>query len=148
MKIDAAFQDISALSIDTAPLIYFIEKNPIYLDKMRFIIQLVDSGQISGFSSVVTLTEVLTQPKKLGDKLIEKEYLDLLLHSRNFTIQNITIAIAEIAAEIRARYNIRTPDAFQIASAIESDCQAFLTNDRHLQQVNEIKVLILDNLEL
>jgi hypothetical protein len=89
MKIDAAIQDISALSIDTAPLIYFIEKNPIYLDKMRFIIQLVDSGQISGFSSVVTLTEVLTQPKKLGDKLIEKEYLDLLLHSRNFTIQNM-----------------------------------------------------------
>lgn len=115
---------------------------------MRFIIQLIDSGQISGFSSVVTLTEVLTRPKKLGNKLIEKEYLDLLLHSRNFTIQNITVAIAEIAAEIRAHYNIRTPEAFQIASAIESDCQAFLTNDRYLQQVNEITVLTLDNLEL
>ena len=31
MKVDIAFEDVTALSIDTAPLIYFVERNPKYL---------------------------------------------------------------------------------------------------------------------
>ena len=63
---------------------------------------------------MITLTEVLTQPKQKGNMTLEQEYRDLLLHSRNFTLIPIDSAVAERAADLRARYRFRTPDALQI----------------------------------
>jgi predicted nucleic acid-binding protein len=53
---------------------------------------------------------------------------------------------AERAAELRARYHLRTPDALQVATALLSDCQAFLTNDKDLSRIIEIQVLVLETL--
>jgi predicted nucleic acid-binding protein len=54
----------------------------------------------------------------------------------------------DLAAELRARYNLRTPDALHIACAIDTGCDAFLTNDTGIKRVNEIRILVLDDLEL
>lgn len=97
---------------------------------------------------MVALTEVLTKPKKVGDTKTENEYRDLLLHSRNFKLILIDSTDAERAADLRARYNLRTPDALQVAAALETDCQAFLTNDTQLKRVTDLRVLVLDELEL
>jgi predicted nucleic acid-binding protein len=147
-KLNDAFIGVTKLGFDTAPLIYFVERNPKYVDLVREVVRRVDVGQISGFSSMVALTEVLTKPKKVGDTKTEDEYRDLLLHSRNFRLILIDSTVAERAADLRARYNLRTPDALQIAAALETGCQAFLTNDIQLKRVIELRVLILDELEL
>jgi predicted nucleic acid-binding protein len=147
-KLNDAFIGVTKLGFDTAPLIYFVERNPKYVDLVREVVRRVDVGQISGFSSMVALTEVLTKPKKVGDTKIEDEYRDLLLHSRNFRLILIDSTVAERAADLRARYNLRTPDALQIAAALETGCQAFLTNDTQLKRAIELRVLILDELEL
>ena len=60
----------------------------------------------------------------------------------------VTFEIADKAAQLRAQYNLRTPDALHIASAIESGCQALLTNDLGIKRVTELRVLVLDELEL
>ena len=146
-SIDDALAGVTALGFDTAPLIYFVERHPSYVDIVREIIRRVDTGTILGYSSMVTLTEVLTQPKQKGNATLEQEYCDLLLHSRNFTLLPIDSAVAECAADLRARYRFRTPDALQIAAALTVDCQAFLTNDPQLKRVKEVQVLILDDLK-
>ena len=148
MKLEAGLSGISRLGIDTSPLIYFVERHPSYIDIVRAVIQRVDSGTIAGYSSVVTLTEVLTQPKRLGNSIIETAYRDLLLHGRNFSLISIDAAIAEEAADLRARYNLRTPDALQVAAVLSGGCQAFLTNDTALKRVNELRILVLNELEL
>ena len=148
MKLDDALNGITALGIDTAPLIYFVERHPEYLDLMREILQRVDAGQIAGYSSVVTLTEVLTQPLRQSNQTLEIEYRTLLLDSRNFLLAAISAETAEIAANLRARHNLRTPDALQIAAAMDVGCQAFLTNDQELARVTDIRVLVLAELEL
>ena len=96
---------------------------------------------------MVTLTEVLTQPKQKGNTTVEQEYRDLLLHSRNFKLLPIDSVIAERAADLRARYRFRTPDALQIAAALAAGCQAFLTNDSALKRTTELRVLVLDDLK-
>jgi predicted nucleic acid-binding protein len=53
-----------------------------------------------------------------------------------------------VAAELRARYRIKLPDAIQIAAALAKRCEAFITNDRQLAKVSEIRVLVLDDLEI
>jgi predicted nucleic acid-binding protein len=83
-----------------------------------------------------------------GNTRIQQEYRDLLLTSKGFQTLSIDTNIAELAADLRARYRLKTPDAFQIAAALSVGCQAFLNNDKALQRVTELRVLTLDNLEL
>ena len=59
----------------------------------------------------------------------------------------ITSEIARIAADIRARYRLQLPDAFQIATALDAGCQAFLTNDAQLKRIAELKMLLVSELE-
>jgi predicted nucleic acid-binding protein len=147
VKLEEALRGVTALGFDTAPLIYFVERHSTYVDIMRTVIQQVDTGQIAGFSSVITLTEVLTLPKRLANKQLEEEYRILLTQSRNFSIVIIDPIVAEQAAEMRAKYNLRTPDALQLASAVSAGCQAFLTNDANLKRVRELRIVVLEDLE-
>ncbi len=38
---------------------------------------------------------------------------------------------------------LRTPDALQLATAIHHNCNKFLTNDKKLKQISEIKVILI-----
>ncbi len=40
------------------------------------------------------------------------------------------------------------PDAFQVAVALAADCDAFLTNDATFRRVAELRVLVLDDLNI
>jgi len=71
-----------------------------------------------------------------------------LLNSGRFRLLQVTSRIAESAADLRARYNLRTPDALHVAAGIDARCDAFLTNDTGIKRVTEIAVLVLDELEL
>lgn len=82
-----------------------------------------------------------------GDRRLEHEYRSLLQHSRHFALVPIDEATANQAAVLRARYKLRTPDALQLAAAISCGCQAFITNDRALDRVQELKVLLVEEME-
>ena len=143
--LDTVFSEITTLGFDTAPLIYFVERHPVYLPIIRNIIKRIDQGVMQGCASVITLTEVLVQPKRCGKIALEREYRDILLHSRNFELISIDAEIAEQAAALRSRYNLRTPDALQIAASLSAGCEAFLTNDKQLKRVEDLAVLVLDD---
>jgi predicted nucleic acid-binding protein len=148
VKISDVLEGVQRLYTETAPLIYYVEENPTYVAKMDAIIEAIEDRPIEAVSSVITLTEVLTRPVKLGNARLEREYRDILLHSGGFRLLTITARIAESAAALRARYNLRTPDALHVAASIDARCDAFLTNDTGIKRVTEITVLVLDELEL
>ena len=66
----------------------------------------------------------------------------------NTTFVDISQPTGEMAAKLRADYNLRLPDALQLAAAITYGCDAFLTNDAQLKRVVEIQVLVIDELEI
>ncbi len=148
MKISDALQGVSNLGVDTAPVIYFIEANPRYNGLVTDIFDLMGRGAITGVASTITLTEVLVRPYQLGDTRLQQEYRDLLLNSAHFRMLPVDSVAAERAAELRALYRLRTPDALQIAAALGAGCEAFLTNDLSLQRIAELRVLVLEDLEL
>jgi predicted nucleic acid-binding protein len=148
VKIATALQGVRRLYIETAPLIYYVEEYPAYIAKMAAIIEAVENSPVAAFSSVITLTEVLNQPIKMGNRKLEQEYQDILVNSGGYQLVPVSVLIASAAAGIRARYGLRTPDALHIASAIHVACDAFLTNDAGIRRVTELPILILDELEL
>jgi len=148
MRLEDALVGVTRLGFDTPPVIYFVEAHPVYDARVTEVFRRVQAGAVAGITSVVTLSEVLTQPLRRGDTDLQQQYRDLLLHSKGFATVPIDAGIAERAADLRAHYQLRTPDAFQVAAALAHGCQAFLTNDSGIKRVTDLRVLVLDELEL
>ena len=133
------------VGLDTAPLIYFIEENPLYIKAVRLFFEAMDKGNFTVVTSTVTLLEVLVHPLRSKNKELAAEYQDILLNSRLMMLE-VSNAIAEQAAQLRATHNIRTPDAIQISAALQAGATHFFTNDIRLPKIPSIQILSLDAL--
>lgn len=120
------------VGLDSAPLIYFIEQNPLYIDMVRSFFRAADRGEFQIVTSVVTLAEVLVYPLRQGNAELAQQYREILFNEEVLTTVDVSVAIAETAGQLRASYNLRTPDAIQMATAIASSASFFLTNDSRL----------------
>lgn len=148
MKIDDALKNVRTICVDTAPFIYYIEKHTTYFNLTKAIFEYVSQGKLDIITASLTLTEVLMKPIQAKNMRLQREYRDLLLNTANVSTIAIDTIIATKAAELRATYNLKTPDALHVASAIVSGCDAFLTNDNGIKRVTDITILILDDLEV
>ena len=136
----------STVGLDTGPLIYYIEEHPIFLAKIKPFFEAAERNEFRIVTSLVTLIEVLVHPLREGRSELAEEYRNILLQSAALTAIPLGEGIAEEAAGLRARHNLRTPDAIQLATAIHSGASWFLTNDAGLADVSEISVLVLKQL--
>lgn len=102
IKLADALAGVTNLGFDTAPVIYFVEAHPKYDALVTPIFEYLEQGTLTGWSSVVTLSEVLVQPILKADTKLQQQYRDLLLSSANFYLLAITADIAERTAELRA----------------------------------------------
>lgn len=134
--------------MDTAPVVYFVEEHPDFLPLVIPIFTQMENGALIGVASPVTLAECLVLPDRTGDVIVQQQFLDLLNNTENIEFFGIDRQVGQRAGELRARYNLQLPDALQIATAIASHCQAFLTNDAQLQRVTELRVLLVSELEI
>jgi predicted nucleic acid-binding protein len=61
-------------------------------------------------------------------------------------LTDINVNVAEKAGLLKGNYSdLKTIDAIQISSAIEIGSDAFLTNDKRLKKIKEIKVMVLED---
>ena len=148
IKVADALRAVTRLGFDTAPLIYFVERHPNYIDAVREVFRQVDTGTFEGFTGMISYAEVLVVPKRSNDKSLEKAYFDILFGSQNFSTVPIDAGIADRAADLRSRYKVKLPDALQIAVALETGCEAFLTNDEALRSITDLRVIVLKDIEL
>lgn len=149
MNLTDSLQGVTRLFLDTAPVIYFVERHPQYFPLVRVVFDHILSGSLVGVASPVTLAECLVQPYRLGQTGLQQDFIELITDTENITfVPIIERSRALEAAEIRARYNLQLPDAFQIAVALAADCEAFLTNDVTFRRVTELHVLVLNELEI
>jgi len=102
----------TVVGLDTAPLIYFIEKHPKYTPLVRPFFEAVERGDIQVVTSTLTLTEVLVHPLRQGNQTLVGEYFRILLYARNLTVLPVSPWIAAEAARIRAAHGVRTPGWF------------------------------------
>ena len=82
-----------------------------------------------------------------GTQDVADEIEMTLLHFPHLQLAPVTRSVLLRAAEMRARYGLRTPDAIMLATAVESDATLAVTNDRDWRKVDEIEVLLLQDLK-
>jgi len=129
------------VAIDTGPFIYYIEENRRFLSACEALFVPVQKGKREIVTSIVTLLEVLVHPFRRGRRDLALMYRNLLLNSEGVTIVNLSPLIAEEAAKLRAQYDILTPDAIQVATAIVSGSSSFVTSDKKLKRIKNIPVV-------
>jgi len=149
VNVTESLQGVTRLFLDTAPVIYYIERNPEYFASASVVFDHILNGVLTGVISPVTFAECLVQPYRLGQTELQQEFIQLMTDTENIEflpIDDETLAID--AAQIRAKYNLQLPDAFQIAVALAAGCEAFLTNDVTFRRVTELRIVVLDELEV
>lgn len=104
------------VGMDTAPLIYFIEENPAYLDIVRPFFIALDRGDFRVVTSIVTLLEVLVHPFRYGNTMLARQYREILLNAEHIATIPLSYEITEEAAQacvLNTTFVHRTPSRWQ-----------------------------------
>jgi len=129
--------------LDTAPLIYLIEDHPEFAEKVINIISESLIQRDTFVTSVITILEFGVKPEKENRRDIILKFEELL-KKLNTSIENVDKEIATKAYQLRAKYQfLKGMDSIQIATALLSDCSEFITNDKKLKKIDEIKVVLI-----
>jgi predicted nucleic acid-binding protein len=129
--------------LDTTIFIYLFENHPRYAPLLQFIF---DQKLVKKTTSVVTVSEVLVNPIEEKDLTLENKYKEIFHHLPNLSIVCADFTTALMAADIKARFQFKLIDAFQIAMAVQNQCKTFLTNDKKLSKYNKSFIICLDKL--
>lgn len=132
------------VAVDTAVFIYFIEEHDLYLPIIEPLFAEVADGEREIVTSALTLLEVMVVPFRVGDAALAARYEALLTRSRGLHLVDIDRDQLRAAAQLRARCGVRTPDALQLAAALQERCSAFVTNDRRLPTLPGLRIVQLD----
>jgi predicted nucleic acid-binding protein len=144
MNIADELSGIGTIFLDTAPVIYYIEAHPQFGPLMKQVVSRFKSGSLRAFSSVITLTEVLPKPIEMGREDLARKFVYFLVYGKGIDLLEISVDIAKLAGRLRGQNRfLRTLDAVQLATAINVGVDAFLTNDKKLKQIRDIRIICL-----
>ena len=93
-------------------------------------------------TSRLTRLECRSKPLRAGDHATLAQF-DVFFAGIELLMVEVGTAVIERATDLRARYNLETPDAIHFASAVEVGATVFLTGDRGLSRCSEVPVEIL-----
>src|SRR5438874_2734840 len=114
--------------LDTNPVIYSVEKHPVYWPLLLPLWQAAKAKTIEIVSSDLTLMETLVGPLKAGDTALAGAYEQLFQQAQTRLLP-LTHSILRDAAQLRATTRLKTPDALHAATARQAGCVLFITND-------------------
>lgn len=99
-------------------------------------------GATALMTSRLSRLECRCRPLREGNQELLNLY-DGFFAGRELTLAELTADVVERATELRARLNLRTPDALHLASASVFGATAFLTGDRALARCTVVSVEIV-----
>ncbi len=136
--------DGAIVYLDTAPIIYSIERHIDYWQLLTPLWQKLQAGSISLISSELLILECLVMPLKTNDKILINAYEQFL--STRITLFPIQEATLRSAAQLRARNKLKTPDSIHAATALSHAPTFFLTNDAGFHNIPNLSVVVLKDI--
>jgi predicted nucleic acid-binding protein len=130
---------------DTSALIYLIEGREPFAGKVRKELTSVAKKYPDLVAAVSRLTwlECRVGPMRANDSAALASF-DVFFARPDLTWVELTRDVIELAAAIRARCGLKTPDALQAASCLQLGADhVFLTGDSAFKRVGGLKVRVL-----
>lgn len=117
--------------LDACLLIYLVEGHPRWATAVAAAI--AEAGDARFGISPLVKCECLVAPIKRGDPVLQRAYTELF---EQFVFLAMPEPVYLQAAELRARFGLKTPDALHLACAQHHRCDALWTNDDRLAQAS------------
>lgn len=129
---------------DACALIYLVEQHPSWgvavAQRMR---PDIGAWPVLVFSELTRL-ECRIKPLRDGNTRLLTAF-DLLFVTNGYETRAMDRSVFETATQLRAQYNLKTPDALHLASALAAGCEEIWTNDDRLNKAaqDRIRTIIL-----
>ncbi|WP_158080862.1 type II toxin-antitoxin system VapC family toxin [Pelomonas sp. KK5] len=117
--------------LDSCLLIYAIERHPLFGEPTLAAMLAMPAGQLA--LSPLVKTECLVRPIRDADAGLRRQYERAF---SGFRLLELSDAVCVQAAELRAHFGLKTPDALHLACALHHGCTALWTNDDRLARAS------------
>ena len=128
--LDRALGDAHRVFVDSSTgIAYQSTAEPVHPLARHLFARIADAGDpLAGYLSVVSAAEMLIRPIRAGAAHLT--YVHTFLRGYpNLHVLPVDLDVALEASNIRALTRLPLPDAFLVASALLSGCEAIVTND-------------------
>jgi predicted nucleic acid-binding protein len=132
------------IALDTSVFIYQLEANARYLALTDSVFAWLERVGHEAVTSTITMTELLVPSYRENDEPRVDAFYGLLSTYPNLRWVAPDLETADLAAMLRARYRLRTPDALQAATAIRANATGMITNDPVFARIAELDTAVLD----
>ena len=119
---------------DSNLFIYLFEKNAEWSQRVVEFRHRMRQRQDELLTSCLTVGEVLTKPKELGNTTLEKAYLNFF-SGGSVELVAFDLEAAKHYGNIRSHERVRPADAIQLACAAAAGTDLFVTNDSRLSKL-------------
>lgn len=126
---------MSRIYWDSMIFIYLIEGHQNYGPRVRAIYEEMARRGDRLCTSVFTLGEVLTGPRKIGAQSLVDQIRAFFFKSDVVELLPYTIATADRYSIVRAGASVKAADAIHLACAAQSGVELFITHDKSLQKL-------------
>jgi predicted nucleic acid-binding protein len=133
--------------LDSNILIHLVEGLDGFEAQLDVLSGALDRGGVTAVTSELSLAETLVKPLALGATLITQQFKELIQTKSMMTVVPITRSILIAAADVRAKFRLKLPDAIHVATALAAGCDAFVTQDSDFKSKLPISVAALSDLD-
>jgi predicted nucleic acid-binding protein len=133
------------IALDSSIFIYQLDANPRYLPLAGAVFLALEAAAHTAVTSTVTWTELLVPAYRSSEQKRISQYIGLFSTFPHLEWIAPDLVIADLAARLRASHDLKTPDALQAATAIQSGATLFITNDRVFRRIPNFHSLILND---
>jgi predicted nucleic acid-binding protein len=134
------------IAVDSNIFIYAVEANERYARLADAVSEWIEKPGHAAVTSTITLTELLVKPYRGPDDLMARTYHALLTRYPGLTWIPVDLQIADLAAQLRAKHRLRTPDSIQAATAIHAGATGLVSNDPVFARIGAVESIVFDDL--
>lgn len=132
--------------LDSSALIYLVEGRPPFADSVRTTLQSLAARHPGGMGVAVSRLswlECRVGPMKSNDVATLSAYDDFFSRPDLVWVE-LTRDVVELAAAVRVRHGLRTPDALQAACCLQLGTRhSMLTGDTAFRRVTGVNVVLV-----
>ncbi len=132
--------------LDTNVFVYFLDRNPDYFPVVAPIIEAIESGIIIGHTGDAAIAETLVKPYQTGNLALAASFKAFFRMDNFLAIQSHDAETFDLAAQLRAKQGLKFIDALHFATAIQTGCKFFVTNDGGIQSSSVLEVITVKTL--
>ena len=130
--------------VDTNIIIYLTDEIPPYASLSRVLFEMIESGSIFAYFSVVSIAEVLQGPLRKGMKQRALDVRDFLMNFPNSDCQDINRGVIDLIGDDKQIEwsKLRTLDSLIIGSGLVNNVDMIVSNDDHFRQAIPSNMLL------